>query len=123
MGGIKNWEYVFPFDINENNMLIDTTEKGLNAEIDNAIRNYKEAYRACLEETLNQFQLRPVMNVSWNDAQQFIRKLNSMNKGKYRFRLPTEAEWEYAARSGGKKEKYAGGMMLMKLRGMVLFMR
>ncbi|MEN6423126.1 MAG: formylglycine-generating enzyme family protein [Smithella sp.] len=49
----------------------------------------------------------PVENVSWNDVQGFIEKLNSRT-GK-RYRLPTEAEWEYAARSGGKSEKYAGG--------------
>jgi formylglycine-generating enzyme required for sulfatase activity len=49
---------------------------------------------------------RPVVNVSWDDAQAFIRKLNRQT-GK-RYRLPTEAEWEYAARSGGKKEKWAG---------------
>ncbi len=49
----------------------------------------------------------PVEEVSWNDAQQFIRKLNTKKHRKYRF--PTEAEWEYAARSGGKREKYAGG--------------
>lgn len=39
---------------------------------------------------------RPVENVSWNNCQEFIRKLNAMT-GKH-FRLPTEAEWEYAAR-------------------------
>ena len=50
----------------------------------------------------------PVENVSWNDCQEFIRKLNSMT-GKH-FRLPTEAEWEYAARGGNKSRgyKYAG---------------
>ena len=47
--------------------------------------------------------------ISWDDAQVFIRKLTEMNSGKHKFRLPTEAEWEYAARSGGKKERYAGG--------------
>ncbi len=50
----------------------------------------------------------PVELVSWNDCQEFIRKLNDMTGKK--FRLPTEAEWEYAAR-GGKKSlgyKYSG---------------
>ncbi|OFZ78482.1 MAG: hypothetical protein A2583_10830, partial [Bdellovibrionales bacterium RIFOXYD1_FULL_53_11] len=44
---------------------------------------------------------RPVEKVSWNDAQAFIEKLNAQNDG-YRYRLPTEAEWEYAARAGTK---------------------
>ena len=49
----------------------------------------------------------PVEQVSWEDAKKYIRKLNEMGSGK--FRLPSEAEWEYAARSGGKAEKYSGG--------------
>ncbi len=50
----------------------------------------------------------PVECVSWNDCQTFIKKLNSLT-GK-NFRLPTEAEWEYAARGGNKSRgyKYAG---------------
>jgi formylglycine-generating enzyme required for sulfatase activity len=49
----------------------------------------------------------PVENVSWDDAQEFVRQLNKMSGGKYR--LPTEAEWEYAARSGGKNDRFSGG--------------
>ena len=51
---------------------------------------------------------RPVENVSWDDCQAFIRKLNALTGRK--FRLPTEAEWEYAARGGNQSigYKYAG---------------
>ena len=51
----------------------------------------------------------PVENVSWFDCREFIKKLNARTGMK--FRLPTEAEWEYAARGGnrGKGYKYAGG--------------
>ena len=50
----------------------------------------------------------PVERVSWNDCQEFIKKLNRLT-GK-NFRLPTEAEWEYAARGGNKSKgyKYSG---------------
>lgn len=46
----------------------------------------------------------PVENVSWNDAQVFIDKLNTKTGKTYR--LPTEAEWEYAARGGNKSSGY-----------------
>ena len=46
----------------------------------------------------------PVEEVSWNDCQEFISKLNSLTGRK--FRLPTEAEWEYAARGGKKSRSY-----------------
>ena len=41
----------------------------------------------------------PVENVSWNDAQQFIEKINRLHPG-LELRLPSEAEWEYACRAG-----------------------
>src|SRR5262249_11594356 len=44
---------------------------------------------------------RPVENVSWEDVQKFIDKLNTRESGT-KYRLPTEAEWEYAARAGSK---------------------
>ena len=54
----------------------------------------------------------PVEEVSWDDCQEFVKKLNSLT-GKS-FRLPTEAEWEYAARGGSKSKhyKYSGSNSL-----------
>lgn len=46
----------------------------------------------------------PVESVSWNDCQEFIFKLNSMSG--QNFRLPTEAEWEFAARGGNNSNHY-----------------
>ena len=53
----------------------------------------------------------PVENVSWEDAQQFIQKLNARNDG-YTYRLPTEAEWEYACRAGSTGD-FAGDLDAM----------
>lgn len=52
----------------------------------------------------------PVDSVSWNNAKEFIRKLNSINK-EYEFRLPSENEWEYAARAGAATEYAFGDTM------------
>ncbi len=48
----------------------------------------------------------PVENVSWDDAQAYIARLNKLTGSRYR--LPTEAEWEYAARDRGLRMKWAG---------------
>lgn len=54
----------------------------------------------------------PVSNVSWTDCQKFINKLNNITGRN--FRLPTEAEWEFAARGGNnsKKYRYSGSNVL-----------
>jgi formylglycine-generating enzyme required for sulfatase activity len=49
----------------------------------------------------------PVDNVSWNDVKTFIRKLNRLDKTN-KYRLPTEAEWEYACRAGTTSTFYTG---------------
>ena len=49
----------------------------------------------------------PVDSVSWDDVQEFIRRLNERESGSgYAYRLPTEAEWEYAARAGTTGARY-----------------
>jgi formylglycine-generating enzyme required for sulfatase activity len=58
-------------------------------------------WEAVMENNPSRFQgwNHPVENVSWNDVQEFIRRLKT-KKWDERYRLPTEAEWEYACRAG-----------------------
>jgi formylglycine-generating enzyme required for sulfatase activity len=66
-------------------------------------------WRAVMGENPSKFEGddRSVERVSWEDAQRFIQRLNA--RGSHTFALPSEAQWEYACRSGGKREKYSGG--------------
>ncbi|MCA1626236.1 MAG: formylglycine-generating enzyme family protein [Acidobacteria bacterium] len=62
--------------------------------------NNPSAYNKCGEDC-------PVDSTSWNDAQKFIKKLNEKNGG-YNYRLPSEAEWEYAAKAMTETRFYWG---------------
>ena len=63
----------------------------------------KDKVKDIKDEDLKHF---PVETVSWNDAQEFIKKLNEKEKGKgYQYRLPSEVEWEYACRGGATSEE------------------
>ena len=70
----------------------------------------QELWRAVMGDNPSYFKgdKRPVEQVSWEDCQTFIRKLNELTGKK--FRLPTEAEWEFAARGDMKSAgyKYSG---------------
>lgn len=70
----------------------------------------QELWQAVMGTNPSEFKgpRRPVEIVSWNDCQVFIRKLNNLT-GK-NFKLPTEAQWEFAARGGNKSKgyKYSG---------------
>jgi formylglycine-generating enzyme required for sulfatase activity len=52
----------------------------------------------------------PVENVSWDEAQEFISKLTAREGGDH-YRLPTEAEWEYACRAGGEQKHSCTGQV------------
>src|SRR5262249_35156605 len=52
-----------------------------------------------------ELKLFPVESVLWHDAQEFIKKLNDRDGRRWLYRLPSEAEWEYACRGGATTEK------------------
>jgi formylglycine-generating enzyme required for sulfatase activity len=54
----------------------------------------------------------PVESINWLEAQEFVKRLNQQD-GYGRYRLPTEAEWEYASRAGSDKATYAGNMPIL----------
>ncbi len=63
----------------------------------------KEQVKNISDEDLRQF---PVEMVSWNDAQEFIQQLNARESpGDWVYRLPTDAEWEYACRGGATTQR------------------
>lgn len=66
----------------------------------------QELWEAVMGSNPSQFKgpKRPVENVSWKDCDDFIKELNRLTG--QNFRLPTEAEWEYAARGGQNKNSY-----------------
>lgn len=75
----------------------------------------QEQYQAVMDINPSYFQgvKRPVEQVSWNDAVNFCQKLSVMTSKSYR--LPTEAEWEYAARAGTTTPFYFGETITTKI--------
>lgn len=74
----------------------------------------QEQWRVVMGNNLSYFKgvKLPVNQISWNDAKEFIKKLNAKMDGGYR--LPTEAEWEYACRAGTTSEYSFGDYITPK---------
>jgi serine/threonine protein kinase/formylglycine-generating enzyme required for sulfatase activity len=65
-----------------------------------------ERARAGKDISNEELRLFPVEMVSWDEAQEFVKKLNERERGRgYLYRLPTEAEWEYACRGGATSQE------------------
>jgi formylglycine-generating enzyme required for sulfatase activity len=112
MGAHKRIENVFTNENPGRSVHLDTfwigetevTQELWKAVMGDNPSTFKELKRWSLGAMIHSYKSRPVETVSWKDCQDFITKLNRLTHE--RFRLPTEAEWEYAARGGQQSHGY-----------------